>query len=115
MPPSVVPTNISRGLARAISMAEIGDPSNEPDTCLQRCPLLSVRHNRFEPAQSVLTPSCAEGSIPRTLKARWRDSRSEIWRGLTFFQFPNFHGLTFRWLSAWHHVMLRRTLCSGQG
>src|SRR5450432_1822628 len=86
MPPRVVPANISRGRARVISMAEIGDPSNEPDTGLQRWPLLSVRHRRFDPAQRVLTPWCVEGSMARTVNARWPLSRAEICRGLTCFQ-----------------------------
>src|SRR4051794_22974827 len=82
IPPRVVPTNMTRGFARAISIAEIGDPSNAGDAAFHVAPSSFVCHRRAEPAQSCLGPLLVAGSIAMTVKERWFASPADIIFGL---------------------------------
>src|SRR5512143_2844749 len=77
MPPLVVPTNIIRGFTLEIPIAEIGDRSNTGDARFQRRPLVGVDHRRAVPAKSLLIPLRGEGSMARTVTARWLRSSSK--------------------------------------
>src|SRR5882762_5121017 len=87
-PPLVVPAKIMRGFTLETRIAEIGDLSNTGEARFQRRPFVSVDHRRAVPAKSLLVPLRVEGSMARTVTARWLRSSSKTCPGPgeTFFQ-----------------------------